>query len=372
MKGPTRRLRVLDGLHQGARVALADGQRLTLGQADECDLRLLDPGIAAVHLRLEANGERLRVHALAPGVQVRGRPLRVGKSARLAVGEVFHAAETGLCCEAVLPAAMAATPDDAAAAAAPAASARHRPSLRSDRPRLLALVLGGAALLSVGIALWPALTQWRQPTAAALASAIGKAWPDVTRTLDPASGRPLYSGRVADERALALLRAQVARVEGLGAGAQIRVAVGTRIVRELEELLSQHYAASRVVELQPGKYRITTAGPASYLDALAWDTTGLAREAKSRIRGIDALAFAQDPTLLAQDAVLPLSVPAWNLVSTPRGHWIADGSSRRYFEGATLPDGQLLRLGKCSVQLVDRAGKRLLRYQADPAHAPCY
>jgi type III secretion protein D len=62
-------LRILTGLQRGAAMAIEDTQILTVGSADNCDVLILDHGIAEQHLTLEYQDEAL---ILNPLDEVRG------------------------------------------------------------------------------------------------------------------------------------------------------------------------------------------------------------------------------------------------------------------------------------------------------------
>ncbi len=347
-------LHVCSGLHQGARSGLVRGQRLVLGSGEACDIRLLDPGIATEHLALEPRARRLRLHALAPGVRVRNREVRQGRRTTLRRGEEIHIAAVALRYE---PAAAKAWPGLRLAWPAMAGRGRAR----------IAIILGAGALGSAVLAAWPG----DDPAADTPPNPRGDSEGNhVRRQVDAASGRPVYSGNVPDERAMALLRTHV-HEQGETA-ALFRVAVRTRILQAVDEVLSRHYAVSHLTELQPGRYRIVTGGPASYLDDTAWDAAAVAQEAREAVRGIESLEFRQDPTLMSGGAQLPLSAPPWSLVSTPHGQWISDGSQRRYFEGAQLSNGRVVDLARCSVRLIDRQRKRIVHYSGEAGGGSCY
>jgi hypothetical protein len=354
MTAPGAQLHVCNGLHQGARSSLVRGQRLVLGSGADCDIRLLDPGIAAQQLALEPRARRLRLHALAPGVRVRNKEVRQGRRTTLRRGEEIHIAAVGLRYEA--PAARA-WPDLRLAWPSMAAPGRAR----------IAMAIGAAALTSAVLAAWTGADSVGDTPLGTRADSEGSR---VRRQVDAASGRTVYSGHVADERALALLRTH-ARQQGETA-ALFRVAVRTRVLHALDEVLSRHYAVSHVTELQPGRYRIVTGGPASYLDDTAWDADAVAREARQAVRGIESLDIRQDPTLMTSGARLPLSAPPWSLVSTPHGQWISDRSQRRYFEGAQLSNGRVVDLARCSVRLIDGQRKRIVHYSGEAGGGSCY
>lgn len=62
-------LRILTGLQRGAAMAIEEAQTLTVGSADNCDVLILDHGIAEQHLTLEYQDEAL---ILNPLDEVRG------------------------------------------------------------------------------------------------------------------------------------------------------------------------------------------------------------------------------------------------------------------------------------------------------------
>lgn len=231
----------------------------------------------------------------------------------------------------------------------------------------VAILLGAAALGSITLGAWPRRAQLDSGPGRDGSDALGSS---VRREIDARSGRAVYSGMVHNERELGLLRAQV-RQQGESA-ALFRVAVRSRVLRTLDEVLSRHYAVSQVTELQPGRYRVVTGGRASHLDEIAWDTAAVAREVRDAVRGIEALEFGENPALLATQARLPLSTPRWSLVSTPHGQWISDGTPRRYFEGGQLTEGQVIELARCSVRLVDPSRKRIIHYSGQAGNGNCY
>jgi hypothetical protein len=56
------------------------GTTILLGSGRASDMRLSDPGVAPLHLRVSQEGDRIIAVALAPGVKVDGRELEVGES----------------------------------------------------------------------------------------------------------------------------------------------------------------------------------------------------------------------------------------------------------------------------------------------------
>jgi hypothetical protein len=358
MSAEPAQLHICSGLHQGARTSLVRGQRLVLGSGEACDIRLLDPGIETQHLALEPRARRLHLHALAPGVRVRNKDVRQGRRAALRRDEEIHIAAVTLRYEP--PAAKAWSGLSATWPATWPAMAGH------GRTRI-AIALGAAALGSAVLAAWPGAHSHGDNAVGPRPDSEGSR---VRRQIDAASGRPVYSGHVPDERALALLRTRVHQ-QGETA-ALFRIAVRTRVLQAVDEVLSHHYAVSRLTELQPGRYRIVTGGPASYLDDTAWDAAAVAREIQHAVRGVASLEFREDPALMTSGARLPLSAPPWSLVSTPHGQWISDGSQRRYFEGAQLSNGRVVDLARCSVRLIDGQRKRIVHYSGEAGGGSCY
>ncbi|HVJ36968.1 MAG TPA: FHA domain-containing protein [Stenotrophomonas sp.] len=354
MKRPTAQLDVCSGLHAGARSELVRGQRLTLGSDEACDICLRDAGVVSQHLVLEPRARRLRLQALAPGVRLRNRELRQGGRATLRNGDEVQVATVAL---------RYTRPD---ARAALALRWPWQPGWRMGRNRI-AILLGTAALGCMAWGTWP---RSDSPQREAMARSQEAAESRVRREIDARSGRAIYRGIVDDERTLDLLRASV-RQQG-ETTALFQVAVRSRILQALNDVLARHYAVSHVSELRPGHYRVVTGGRACFLDEIAWDTTAVIREATEAVNGIQALEFSEDPRLLVSAARLPLSSPRWSLVSTPRGQWISDGTPRRYFEGGQLSDGQVIDMARCSVRLVDRPRKRIVHYSGEAGLGTCY
>jgi type III secretion protein D len=158
-----RELRILDGLHAGARTAVASV--LSIGSALENDIVLSDPGIAANHAQLQwdATTDAWQLHR--EGVPP-GPPLALGEAASLgpvwltvaAANDPFEAGAFSAPAPALVPSSDvqhddAAAPEPAgdAAPASASASALPRPPRRVDWPARLALALGATLLLFAGV-----------------------------------------------------------------------------------------------------------------------------------------------------------------------------------------------------------------------------
>jgi len=77
-------LRVMSGLHRGAVVPLPRPGLIVLGSSDDCDLVLMDAGVAAHHAAVTLHEQGVVVRALERQVFLDGRAIAAGDSAALA------------------------------------------------------------------------------------------------------------------------------------------------------------------------------------------------------------------------------------------------------------------------------------------------
>jgi hypothetical protein len=79
-------LRVVEGLHQGARVSLQHSGLAIIGSADDCDLILVDSGVAARHAAITLREHDVTLRAIDGKLEVDGRSIVPGEVATLATG----------------------------------------------------------------------------------------------------------------------------------------------------------------------------------------------------------------------------------------------------------------------------------------------
>jgi two-component system, NtrC family, response regulator AtoC len=96
--GPSRRLRILALWDEEYLVfPLPDAGTVTVGRAEDAEMRIGDPSISRRHVRFHV-GQRLRVEDLqsANGTSVRGRTLNPGETVEVSVGDVIELGRTML------------------------------------------------------------------------------------------------------------------------------------------------------------------------------------------------------------------------------------------------------------------------------------
>src|SRR3569833_1260052 len=77
-------LRVMSGLHRGAVVPLRRPGFIVLGSSDDCDLVLMDAGVAPRHAAIMLHEQEIIVRALESRIVLDARPIAAGDSAALA------------------------------------------------------------------------------------------------------------------------------------------------------------------------------------------------------------------------------------------------------------------------------------------------
>lgn len=76
-------MRVMSGLHRGARVPLQRPGLIVLGSSDDCDLVLMDAGVAPRHAAITLHEQDIVVRALESRVDLDSRPIAAGEASSL-------------------------------------------------------------------------------------------------------------------------------------------------------------------------------------------------------------------------------------------------------------------------------------------------
>lgn len=157
-------LRILDGIHAGARVPLLPRSRASIGASPECDVVLSDPGIEAVHARLQlgAVDEHWMLTLERDGVVLhasaaRNQPVDLGPL-RITVAEEDDPWQVD---DAIVPAPLAPAEGDALGAVPAQDEAGARPTAparRRRRPSPL-MIAGVGALLMGGVGAFMAVAR---------------------------------------------------------------------------------------------------------------------------------------------------------------------------------------------------------------------
>ena len=212
-------LRILDGVHGGASIALDAKNTRIVGSSMSADIPLVDEGIAEQHARidLDAHADTVVLTALAEGVLVFGQPLAADSAISLRIGSELGIGPVSMrFCATMAGLAMEDTSIDEAGVAA---ARRHALKQLNRRAYLMSLgrsvwrsrLARYGVLAVVGMATLGWLA-WRpdRPTAADHARAIEHIrtrFPDITIHYSEPTGVTTYAGYVDTHAQLGELRA---------------------------------------------------------------------------------------------------------------------------------------------------------------------
>jgi type III secretion protein D len=79
-------LRVVDGMHRGAQVPLEESGLTIIGSADDCDLILMDSGVAPRHAAITVHERDITIRAIDGKIDLDGRAVSPGEVATSAIG----------------------------------------------------------------------------------------------------------------------------------------------------------------------------------------------------------------------------------------------------------------------------------------------
>ncbi|HEY3596828.1 MAG TPA: FHA domain-containing protein [Paraburkholderia sp.] len=332
---------VTGGVHAGANVLLSDGHDLTIGSGDGADLVLVDEHVEPHHATIRVAGDVLSVVALHDGVSVFGYPLRPGKPTALRYGAWFAVGGATLQFsgrDALMPATVQVAELSWLLTHAPLAyAARRWATLRRGWKLVIAL----APLAVAAGCGWQLLAPYLMPRDTP--HAANPAFRLVRIHVDAKSGVPVYEGYVetyADLTALAIAARSAARSPVL------RVFVVSQLKEQLQEFLDKYYRGAAIRPGQAGAFSIVVPATDAYLQPESWDYPRVARLARAGIDGLGELSFDGHP---ASDGSvrIPLEAIGMNLTQSPNAIWLTDRQGQRYFAGARLPLGKVLRLSGC-------------------------
>jgi len=354
MNGGSAMLYVATGLHRGAGIALRNGERLSLGSADDNDVRLLDPGIGSHHARLLAGRWFVRLEALDTAVGHRGRILQPGQSRRLLGRWQLELAEVEV---RYIPAGRRSLGARLAGLFQP----------RSVPAQLRAPLVAAMMFLATWGVLQGGL--WLNDTASrpAPVTLADPRFAHVKVIKDPATQVDTFVGVVSDQTALVALGRLARRTR-----ARVDVHVDGQLLAQVQDFASHYYRGAVVRRRGPGHYLLEHAGPASFVDALAWDPVALARDARAAVPGLAKLDIQTDTGLLGAYVAVPLETLPLTLVNTRSGSYLSGRNHQKFFEGAALANGRITELGRCQASFVDTQQLRLLLYTpGGRIDAPC-
>lgn len=340
-------VRILAGLHAGARRDGLGTGMLVIGAADDCDLILADNGVAPHHAILGITSTGWSVRALDGAVVVASRAIPPGDSVVLDWFDVAHLGPVSL---------SVGDPDSprwttlsgpAAATEGSAASARS-----SRRKRLLVAAIGLPICAATAITA-ASLRPHEEPQPPSQRSLLERTVQEVSletsRIEQDTRGKLRVSGLATDDTKVERLRDNLA---ARGVVAEVAVRSGKDIARDVAEVLrlsnldaETGYRGKGEVGIR-GHFGDGTALDEVLASRALRDVKGLAKVA---VVNLDAGAPAPPP--VAADAEARHIVVAVG----GRDPYVITGDGSRYFAGAELPCGGRLHAVDGATVFVDAA-----------------
>jgi type III secretion protein D len=366
--------RVLSGRLAGAALALAPGRRLSVGPDFLHDLVLRDAGADGAAAEVEAGADgAVRITAVAGRVTLLGMPLAHGQTVQVppfvpvrlgSAALAFGTADEGRWAEAsALAAGEPPATDPTASGPAPAWRARLTRAGGRLRTR-------GSAALQSGFVLAAALAVIGLASATAVADGIAGGIAGLVRPgpaeaeerlheagfpavdLQESGGRTIATGLVDDEDA----RQEVKRLlDRSGVHALIDIRTGPELARAAADVARMHGVAASA-SWQTGTLELHTVPlerqqQAALVEAVRRDVRGV-----GPVRLVGDLEAGDDGAAIARVSDATKRV-ATVVVGDPGYVQTVDGA--RYFIGAVMPSGHVLRAIEAGAVVLERDGKSI-------------
>jgi hypothetical protein len=339
---------VTSGVHTGATVMFGPVNKLTIGSAASADLMLVDERVKPAHVELSVAGKALTLAALHDGVKVFGRPMRRSTRVKLEVGSTFSVDTVEFLIGA----------DGIRPKAAQTALARLGYLRRYAPFAWLGARWSGASWIVKSLAIAAPVT--------VAALAIGSGWLAGSVPIDPQplsdaafrlvkthvekhTGARIYEGYVETPADLATLTALAWRDSRPPV---MRVTVLAQLRDQLDSLLARYYRGARASARAPGFFSVAVPRPESYLLPESWDYARVSRLARAELAGLQELTFPGHEQRPGEPVRMPVAMIGMNLVRSRHAIYLADARGGRFFAGARLPIGKLLRVSGCAADVM--------------------
>lgn len=323
-------LRITAGIHTGAERRCRERDVVLLGSGDDCDLVLVDPGIAAHHCLINILGGQILVRAIEAPLTAGGRRVTPGDPVVVDSFQPIALGEARLCLGADWDPRWQATDD----AAAHPVSGIALPPRKGAIGRHPWYTLAGLALVSMAsVALYAANQAPEDVTIGAeqriSAVLVGLDLDEVERQ-PLAGGGTAFRGVVPDEETRAQLQQ---RLLESGQPHLLEIRTGDNIASDVAEVLRLSGIAAETRYVGAG--RVDISGGFGDGEALR---EVLASRAMLDIGGLKDVGIANSTE---PAAVLPEPLPLLRIVKGSDPHLVTEDGSR-YYIGAALPGGETL------------------------------
>lgn len=323
-------LRITGGIHTGAERRCRERDVVLLGSGDDCDLVLVDPGIAAHHCLINILGGQILVRAIEAPLTAGGRRVTPGEPVVVDSFQPILLGEARLCLGADWDPRWEATD----AAAAHAVTDLPVPPRKGAIGRHPWYTLAGLALVSMASVALYAANQAPQDASLGNEQRISTVLAGLD--LDEVERQPMagngtvFRGIVPDEETRTQLQQ---RLLESGQPHVLEIRTGDNIASDVAEVLrlSGIAADTRYV----GAGRVDISGDFGDGEALR---EVLASRAMLDIGGLKDVGIANSTE---PAAVLPEPLPLLRIVKGADPHLVTEDGSR-YYIGAALPGGETL------------------------------
>lgn len=336
-------IRVTDGVHTGASVALSAAKPLQIGSGGQADLMVIDEGVQPLHATVQLRGAALELLAREPGITVFGRRLPPGRRVLLRRGAWFTAGAV------TFQFGGRDMPTSAITAQAERAYLlRHAPLVYCAKRWSGASPVAKATLLATPVAFL--LLAWMASNpmpGAPHAPRVDDTLRLVRTHPDAKSGALVYEGYVQTPADLAAL---TARAWSRQRTPVMHVIVLSQLQDQVGDFLARYYRGADVRPAEPGAFAVVLPGAQGFLSPESWDYARVAKLARGEIEGLRELSF---PGHVQQGAKVrvPLEALGMNLLSGSHAVWLTDAQGVRYFTGARLPVGRITRISACAAEV---------------------
>lgn len=367
-------LRVMSGLHRGAKVPLQRPGLIVLGSSDDCDVVLMDSGVAPRHAAITVHEQEVIVRALECRVDHDAKPVAAGETmallalkpliiggATLMIGDE-QALEEKAALEESAPEAVAAHPDvDDQTDGTEAAQAQLSPS--ALRNRLIARVMVGVAAVTLFTIAAVGVSQNIAAKKKTPEQRVTQILEDLKLSKDvrlstTEEGVLLLKGTTRDAASHSKL---VQRLNEEGLAPALRLSIGEHLASAVKDVFRVNGLQVNTQYTQAGVVLV------SGLRGSAKQYTKVIDHAMKDVSGLTSVRIVPGKPLkgslvLAGTGSSNIDASAKRVVSVvdSRPAYIVTADGSRYFVGSLLPQGhRVLAINGTSVTL-ERDGEQLV------------
>jgi type III secretion protein D len=342
-------LRVTSGMHRGAQVSLQRPAMVVLGCGDDCDLILMDAGVASRHAALMLHEHTITVRALEGDVAVNDRALVRGKSSAIQLDTPLTIGGASFVIEEASVSARGSATDAAHDDVEGAQITPRNKRLNIAASVVFGCIVAGALLAS---SLVPDAERHHRSADERMTAVLSQlGLQEAIQSTTASDGSITLSGTTPDEASHTALLQALAK-EGLTP--VLQVTSRERVIADVKNVFRVNgmdvdatYEDAGVVSVKP-------------LSLTQYDIDRVIQHAVRDVRGLKEIRIAgKAPTQPA--LARPIDAAAKRVVSVVAGSpaYVVTADGARYFVGALLPQGQRLVAINGSSLTLERNGEQL-------------